>query len=63
MKSNRTVTRDLRRQEFKLLIAKEEEKIKEMKETNRLLAMLYEKFFNNTASICDIWFCWDFLDK
>ena len=45
MKSNRTVARDLRRQKSKLLIAKEEEKIKKMKETNRLLAMFYEKMF------------------
>ena len=43
MKLNRTATRDFRRQEFKLLIAKEEDKIKEMKETNIIHAMSYEK--------------------
>ena len=49
MKSNRTVTRDLRRQEFKLLFAKEEEKIKAANELNRLVAMFYEKMFGSTS--------------
>ena len=63
MKSNRTVARDLRRQEFKLLIAKEEEKIKKMKETNRLLVMFYEVFLTIQLEFVIYVFVEIFLDR
>jgi hypothetical protein len=54
IKSSRTVTRDLRKQEFKALLTKDDKKIESLtrmaeaqEETNRILMMFYEKMFGN----------------
>ena len=54
IKSNRSVTRDLRREEFKSLLSKDEKKIEVLiriaaaqEDTNKILKMFYEKMFSS----------------